>query len=154
MSPSIPYPSDLPDDLRELWDVVETAPAARSTPPPTEETQFQEAFTAWAEACELKPGRVNGAIAEDLYRHFTAWCDEQSKSVLQPSPKMWGGALRALGLVRGRQMLQGRDTRPYMMAEGTARFFRAWLKDHPTPPVGTHILNRRFPPKVKSKGTP
>lgn len=116
-------------ELSELLALAGVAPAP-SDSATGQPGGFLAMFQAWAAEHELRPGPVKGIEGLDLARHFSEWCASHGTAPIARQT-VFGRALRALGLRKGRGRDRGRDYRPYMLARSTATYFRGWLEANP-----------------------
>lgn len=89
------------------------------------------AVQAWFRANKVEPGRYEGLVASDLYRHFVEWCYSQGH---KPTSHPWflKTIRKPLGLHQGRFYDRGKERRPYMMSEECAAFFVRWRENNPS----------------------
>jgi hypothetical protein len=132
-NPSIPE-----DDLEALLRAVEAPDAPRKSAKAVPERMvgFRAAFAAWLAEFDIKQGRKESITSSDFYRHFAQWAETNAPGVGAVGGNVWGRAMRALGIPRGRKVIDGRDSRPYLLGPNAAAYFVAWLRENPPPPVG------------------
>lgn len=124
----------IPEELRVLFEKPRPKVADPNVPP----TTFPAAFEQWHLTTQPTPGRVPSIISTDLRRHFMEFCAQRGWSIEVPPDRTWGAALGSLGL-RGveRRQKDRREFRLLLMTAEAATFFKAWLEENPTPPLGS-----------------
>lgn len=98
-----------------------------------------QAIYQWAIEFDVTPGNVRAIPTTDLCRHFEQWATANGHKLWtyelsdQGTRNVFGGAMKKLGLRKGREQIQYVDSRPRKMNKAAANYFRAWLRDNPAP---------------------